>query len=239
LKFLVSKKYPRMVAMKDSDIVSTEIVDFFRHHPKFTLEWVSCFFPLPIEWLRKYADILWWGERQSVDYDDVMSDSTSTSYIWFPGIIFNTNLIWTDEVRTLVASMLVCCGGELGLREYLWAHHGKDGHHQKDDLIVDMTRTLDFVSICPIKYDSPEMTRFDPTISYPQLNLKTDEVYSWKELKSRVESCTLLLSGSIWDNTTSQFLTKEVVSDLLNIFYMEHLKTPFEEADDNDEELPF
>jgi hypothetical protein len=230
-----------MVVMKDSDIVSTEIVDFFRHHPKFTLEWVSCFFPLPIEWLRRYADILWWGERQSFDYDDIPSLSTKTSYIWTPGIVFNTNLIWTDEVRAFVLSMLLWCGGELGLRKYLWGHFWKDKHFQKDKLLADMETSLDFVSICPIKYDDPEISRFDliPPGSLPQLNPKTDEIYSWQKLKSHIESSTLPLSYGIWDKSISQFLQKEIVYELLNIFYLEHIKIPIDEVDDNFDELPF
>jgi hypothetical protein len=236
------KKYSlKVILMEPEGKHSTEIVKFFERHPKFVLEWVSCFFPLPIEWLRKYVDILWWGERQSVDYDDIMSSSTKTSYIWTPGIIFNTKLIWTDEVRAFVLSMLLWSGGELGLRKYLWGDFWKDRHFQKDKLLADMEISLDFVSICPIKCGDPEISRFDliPPGSLPQLNPKTDEIYSWQKLKSHIASSTLPLSYGIWDKSVSQFLSKEIVYELLNIFYLEHLKIPIDEVDDNNEELPF
>lgn len=87
----------------------------FTSYPKFFLEAVSLYFPLPIEWMRKYADILLWGQCYNADIC-----CCSSMEVYSPGILFNSSVDWTPDLRVLLFANLSAKGGGLSVDELVY-----------------------------------------------------------------------------------------------------------------------
>ena len=124
-----------------------EVLRTFAAVPEFTLELLSLYYPLPIAWMKKYADVLYWGS----------SAATDVGTYWGAGIVFNHAIAWTGGVRALVASQLAVRGGdfEFSASDLDWETYQKDQPTEFSRLVVDYSllnrtgRLLDFVALCP------------------------------------------------------------------------------------------
>jgi hypothetical protein len=212
--------------MKDHRPTQLEIMALFASQPKLIIEALSIYYPFTPMALLKYADILHWGERNSFDYDD--GPVTKTNTFWSPGIIFNKAILWDDITRTIVASNLAIRGAELGLISYQWDSHDKDGHHSKNGLMNSCKHTIDIVASCPLPtfdiHQDGGLYSVEPL--FGENDKFSDEKLSWSDLKARVEEDSiqdLIQHPDIWDKTLISLFTDEVVEELLNTFYWQHL----------------
>jgi hypothetical protein len=85
---------------------------FFSDYPEFVCALISIYYPLPVEWLRKFGDILIWGQVFNADISLYASRD-----FYEAGIIFNKAIDWNDEVRALVFANLIIKGGDLEIRD--------------------------------------------------------------------------------------------------------------------------
>jgi hypothetical protein len=126
------------------DVPSTnEVVAFLSGYPPVVLEAVSLYYPLGPDWMRKYGDILYWGNWFNAD----ISDSASLTY-YTPGIVFNSSVKWTDEVRALVAANLAFKGGDVELRSWENLVQGKPTVYG-ENVLQHAEALVKFVASCP------------------------------------------------------------------------------------------
>lgn len=208
---------------------SHEIIAFFSAYPLRALDIISVYYPLTTELLCKYSEILNWGGRDSFDYDD--GPEPKTFVFWYPGIIFNRAMKWSDRVRSTVAGALATRGGEYALRDFRWAAFGKEGNPAKDDLSRDFHKTLSLVAKCPLSAKHLRKTHegllayvdwADPPVLLDQM--------SWDDVVAGIVSDSfpeVILHPELWAHTLSNYFTDAVVPTLLKILYWNYLHGGF------------
>lgn len=205
----------------------SDIVAFFSGYPSVAIEIVSLYYPLPADWLRKYGDMLLWGGRDSFDYDS--NDTTKTFYFWYPGIIFNKAITWTNEVRSIVAGALATRGQEFALEHWKWDDCGRDDHSSRGELSRNFEKTLRLVCRCPLSTDKLSIGHMG-LLTYeaePRV-VPAIEQLTWTELMCRVSSESLpdlITNPGLWNNTLFRYFDENVVAALLKLLYWQHLHT--------------